>query len=131
MNIVPNSVPGCFLVEEPGVAGPQKAVQKPEQNGGIGFSQTSHRVWRTGGDSCISEVPILSLLTGVILIINPGVPVRNRLQVEKSVCPGRGSSEPDEGDEGRQDEVDLWVALLLVRVEAGVEEVEGEAVRGT
>ena len=54
--------------------------------------------------------------------------MRNRLQVEKSVCPGRGSSEPDEGDEGRQDEVDLWVALLLVRVESGVEEVEGEAV---
>ena len=57
--------------------------------------------------------------------------MRNRLQVEKSVCPGRGSSEPDEGDEGRQDEVDLWVALLLVRVESGVKEVEGEAVRGT
>ena len=51
------------------------------------------------------------------------------LQIEKAVGPGRGRCEPDEGNEGRQDEVDLWVVLLLISVEAGVEEVESQTVR--
>ena len=55
--------------------------------------------------------------------------MRHRLQVEKPVGPGRGCCEPDEGNEGRHEKVDLRVVFLLVRVEAGVEEVEGEAAR--
>ena len=131
LNIVSTSVPGGLLVEEPGVAGPQKTVQKPKQNGGIGFSETSHRVWLARADRRISVIFVVSLLTGVILVIDPGVPVSDGLQIEKPVCPGRGCSEPDEGNEGGQDEVDLRVVLLLISVEAGVEEVESQAVRGT
>ena len=129
LNIVSISVPGSLFVEEPGVTGPQKAVEKPKQNGGIGFSQTPHWVWLTVLDGCIPEVAVVRPLAGVILLVDPGLPVRNRLQIEKPVGPGRGCSEPDEGNEGCQEEVDLWVVLLLVSVEAGVEEVEGQTVR--
>ena len=133
LNIVSRSVPSRLLVEEPGVAGPEKTVQKPKQNGGIGFSKPSCRDRVTAFDRCISEIFILCVcrLTGVILVIDPGVAVSDGLQIEKTVCPGRGCRQPDEGNEGRQDKVDLWVVFLFISVEAGVEEVESEAVRGT
>ena len=88
LNIVSISVPGSLFVEEPGVAGPQKAVEKPKQNGGIGFSQTPHWVWLTVLDGCIPEVAVVRPLAGVILLVDPGLPVRNRLQIEKPVGPG-------------------------------------------
>ena len=130
-NIVSTSVPGSLFVEEPGIAGPEETVQKPKQNGGVGFPKTSHSVWLASTDSYVNEIAIFCLLTGVILAVDPRVPVRDGLQIKKPVRPGRGCCEPDEGNEGRQDEVDLWVVLLLISVEAGVEEVESEAARGT
>ena len=131
LNIVSRSVPSRLFVEEPGVAGPEKTVQKPKQNGGIGFSKPSCRDRVTAFDRCISEIFILCVcrLTGVILVIDPGVAVSDGLQIEKTVCPGRGCRQPDEGNEGRQDKVDLWVVFLFISVEAGVEEVESEAVK--
>ena len=128
-DIVPTSVPGSLFVEEPGVTGPQETVQKPKQNGGVGFSKTPHRVCLALADGYIDVIVIFCLLTGVTLAVDPRVPVRDGLQIKKPIRPGRGCCEPDEGNEGRQEEVDLWVVLLLISVEAGVEEVESQAVR--
>ena len=128
LHIVSSSVPGGLFVEEPGVASPQKTVQKPEKNGGVGFSKTSHHIRDTVFDTWIFVMAFIILLTGVILFIDP-VAVSDGLQAKKAVGPSWGRREPDEGNEGRHDEVNFRVVFLFISVEARVEEVEGETVR--
>ena len=86
LHIVSSSVPGGLFVEEPGVAGPQKTVQKPEEDGGVGFPKTSHHLRDTVLDICIFELIFIILLAGVILVIDP-VAVSDGLQAKKAVGP--------------------------------------------
>ena len=120
-------VPGGLFVQKPSVAHPEETVEKPKEDGGIRSPKSSDGIYGVTAQNVRILYLVIGFFTGISLAVNPRGPVRRGLETEEPVGPGRGGSQPDEGEDSSHYEVDLRVALLFIRVEVGIEDVEHEA----
>ena len=87
LSLVPCSVPSSLLIQEPGVAGPEEAVEKPEQDGGIACSKPSCSNVLAVSNQRVGEVLPVGFLARRTCFIDPRLHAGNSLDGEQSMSP--------------------------------------------